>query len=394
MKKSNLSQRPETLLTHAGRDPTKQNQMVNPPIYHASTVTFPSVAALNHAATQPLEGVYYGRYGTPTTFAFEEAVAALDGGYKRAVATSSGLAAITTALLAYLQAGDHLLMVDTVYQPTRKFCDDTLASFGIETTYYDPTAGEALAASFKPNTRVVFLESPGSLTFEIQDIQAITTLAHAHDAITMLDNTWATSLYFQPFRHDVDINIQAATKYLVGHADAMLGVITTQTREQFERVKKMAVKLGNCPAPEACWLGLRGIRSLNARLAQHYRSALAIAGWLEQQPQIGRVLYPALPSHPQHALWTRDFTGANGLIGVILRDGYPTDAIAKMLDAMKYFAMGFSWGSFESLILPADIHRTVTPWSATGRTLRLHIGLEHVDDLKADLAAALQRLQN
>lgn len=383
-----------TQLVHSGRDPKAQHGIVNPPIYHASTVTFPTVSALNAATKKPLDDVYYGRYGTPTTFAFEEAVAALDGGYERAVATSSGLAAITTALLAYATAGDHILMVDTVYHPTRKFCDETLANLGIETTYYNPSCSASIQTHFKSNTRLVFLESPGSLTFELQDIRAISQLAAEHDVIVMLDNTWATGLYFQPFEHGVDINIQAATKYIVGHADAMLGIVTTRTEAQFKRIKKTAVKLGNCPAPEACWLGLRGLRSLSARLEQHQTNALLVAKWLQNQPEVERVLYPALPDDPFHALWQRDYAGATGLFGVILNSRTTRAGIAAMLDHMDYFAMGFSWGGYESLILPADIHRTVTPWPAADRTLRLHIGLEHPDDLIQDLAAGLRRLHH
>lgn len=380
-----------TELVHAGRDPDAQHGIVNPPIYHASTVTFPTMAALETAASQPMQGVYYGRYGTPTTFAFEAAVAKLDGGYARAISTSSGLAAITTTLLSYLSAGDHLLMVDSVYEPTRKFCDQTLANLGIETSYFSPHAGADIAALIRPNTRLVFLESPGSLTFEVQDIPTVTTVAKAHNLIVAIDNTWATPLFFKPFAHGIDISIQAATKYIVGHADAMLGVITTAHQEHFTHIKKMAVKLGQCAGPEACWLGLRGLRTLAARLERHQRSALLVANWLQLQPQVEQVLYPALPSDPNHTLWQRDFSGASGLLGVILKPGY--NNLADMLDPMELFAMGFSWGGYESLILPANIQRSLQTWPADGRTLRLHIGLENPHDLIRDIAYGLQRLQ-
>lgn len=387
--------KPDTQLTHVGRAPDQQHGMVNPPIYHASTVTFPTVAALESATQNPTEGVYYGRFGTPTTFAFEEAVAAIEpGAYERSVATSSGLAAITISLLAFLEAGDHLLMVDSVYGPTRKFCDRTLKKLGIETTYYDPNIGANILDEFRPNTRVVFCESPGSLSFEIQDIPTIANIAVEQGAMVILDNTWATPLYFPALEYGVDICIHAATKYLVGHADAMLGVITMRTAAQYKFIKNMAIQLGNCPAPEACWLGLRGLRTLAVRLERHQHNAMIVANWLKLQPQVEQVIYPALEEDAGHELWQRDFNGASGLFAVILTPEYADNLadMADMLDNLKLFAMGFSWGGYESLILPADIHRTINLWPAEGRTLRLHIGLEDPQDLVRDLAQGLQRL--
>lgn len=382
----------ETRLASLGRDPAAQHGMVNPPIYHASTVTFPNVAALEAATQQPFAGVYYGRFGTPTTFAFEEAVAALDGGYERSVAVSSGLAAISIALLSFLQAGDHLLMVDSVYGPTRAFCDSTLKSFGIETTYYDPHAGTDIGEFMQSNTKLVFCESPGSLSFEVQDVPAIAAVAHAHNALVLLDNTWATPLFFPAFERGVDICIHAATKYLVGHADAMLGVVTMRTAVQFETIKRTAMRLGNCPSPEACWLALRGLRSLSARLQQHQQSALLMAEWLAQRPEVQQVWYPALPDDPGYGLWSRDYTGASGLFAFVLRAKYRGQA-TKFLDNLSLFGLGYSWGGFESLALPvnAGMQRSLSK-APTEPVIRLHIGLESVDDLKADLDQAFKQI--
>lgn len=383
----------ETRLVHDGRHPEQQFGAVNPPVYHVSTVTFPTVAALEQATRNRLENrLYYGRYGTPTTFALEEAVAGLEGGAK-CVATSSGLAAICATLCAFLESGDHLLMVDSVYAPTRKFCDGVLANFGVETTYYDPLIGSGIAGLIRPNTRVVFVESPGSLTFEIQDVPAIAAAARAKGAVVVMDNTWGTPLFFKPFAHGVDVSVQAATKYIVGHADAMLGTVTAASDELWTAVKNTVLAFGYSAGSQECYLGLRGLRTLSVRLERHQRNALELAQWLAARPEVERVLHPALPSDPGHALWRRDFLGACGLFGVELKPaGKP--AVAAMLDGLKLFGMGYSWGGYESLILPTDdgIHRTATRWQASGPMLRLHVGLEAVEDLKADLAAGLERL--
>lgn len=384
--------KPETRLVHCGRHPERQHGIVNPPVYRASTVIFPSVQALKAASEQPFNGVYYGRYGTPTTFALEEAVAELEGAY-RAVATSSGLAAIAATLLAFLRAGDHCLIADNVYGPTRKFCDDTLARFGVAVEYYDPLLGAGIADLMRPQTRLVYLEAPGSLTFEMQDVPAITAAAHAAGAVAVMDNTWATPLYFNALAHGVDVSIHAATKYLVGHADAMLGVINT-SEASFELVKRSVVALGNCPGSEECGLGLRGLRTLAVRLQRHQESALTVAQWLRVQPEVARVLYPALPEDPGHALWRRDFSGASGLFSIVLHPASPA-AVTALLDGLKLFGLGYSWGGYESLIIPADPVglRTATAWQTTGPCLRLHIGLEHPQDLIADLEAGLARLR-
>ncbi|GEO80262.1 cystathionine beta-lyase [Pararhodospirillum oryzae] len=384
--------KPDTRLTHAGRHPDKYDGVVNTPVYRASTVTFPTVGEMGRRFAHRFDTPYYGRYGTPTTNALEEAVAAAEGA-AFGVATASGMGAIAATLLAVLAPGDHLLMVDSVYAPTRKFCDSALSRMGITTTYYDPLVGGAIADLITPATRLVFCESPGSLTFEVQDIPAIAAAAHKAGALVALDNTWASPLFFAPFTKGVDLSIQAATKYIVGHSDAMLGTITTNERALYERLKDTLVMYGYSTGSEEAYLGLRGLRTLSVRLERHQRNALAVATWLAEQPEVARVLHPALPSDPGHALWARDFTGASGLFGVLLHPG-TAEGVPAMLDGMTHFAMGFSWGGYESLILPTtgSIPRTACPWPHTGPSLRLHVGLEDPADLIADLRAGLDRL--
>jgi cystathionine beta-lyase len=389
-----MSHKDDTLTVHAGRHPEHHFGAVNPPVYHVSTVTFPTVAALEAASHHPYDGMYYGRYGTPTTFALEEAVAALEGG-SRTVATSSGLAAICATLVAFTQAGDHILVTDSAYAPTRKFCDGVLKRYGVETSYFDPAIGGDITSLMRPNTRLVFLESPGSLTFEVQDVPAIAAAARAHGAVVAIDNTWGTPLFFKPFDKGVDVSVQAATKYIVGHADAMLGTITTRDDDLWHQVKATVAAFGYNAGADECYLGLRGLRSLSARLERHQRSALDLAQWLETRDEVTQVLHPALPSHPGHALWKRDFLGSCGLFAVMLKP-FAKPAVDALLDGMELFAMGFSWGGFESLILDTSrqVMRTAVPWSATGPLLRLHVGLEDVADLKADLEAGFERLRS
>ena len=380
---------PETLLAHVGRDPFAHHGIVNPPVYHASTILYPTLAALEDADHTPFEGTRYGRRGTPTTFALEEAVAALEGGY-RAIAQPSGLAAITTALLAFLGAGDHLLMVDTTYGPVRRFCDTMLKGLGIATTYYDPLADPACL--LRPETRVVYLESPGSLTFEVQDVGRAAAAARTAGAVSILDNTWSAGLLLRPFDLGVDVSIQAATKYIVGHSDVMLGLITSN-EPCWLRLRRASAMLGTAAAPDDCWLALRGLRTLSVRLTRHQQTALTVARWLEDRPEVARVLHPALPSCPGHDIWRRDFSGANGLLSVVLKP-VSRDRLAAMLDGMGLFRMGYSWGGFESLIIPFDprASRTATGWADPGPCLRLHCGLENADDLLADLDAGFARL--
>ena len=317
---------------------------------------------------------------------------ALEGG-AGCVIYPSGLAAITGALTAFLEAGSHLLMVDTVYGPSRRFCDTILKRFGVETTYYDPLIGAEIEDLIQPNTKVVFVESPGSLTFEVQDVPAIAEAAHRHDAIVIMDNTWGTPLYFKPLEKGADVSIQAATKYIVGHSDAMLGTAVA-TPEHWPALRNCANEIGFCAGPDDIYLAQRGIRTMAVRLERHAKTGLVLAEWLEQRPEVARVLYPPLASDPGHELWKRDFTGASGLFGVVLKPTSP-DAVAAMLDGLKLFGMGASWGGYESLILPTKPERTrsATSWAPKGPTIRIHAGLEDVDDLIEDLDRGFSRLR-
>jgi len=385
--------RPDTRAAHAGRHPEENRGAVNVPVYHASTITFPTVAELKAKHSRRFDGVYYGRYGTPTTRAFDEAVAELEGG-AWCVSVGSGMAAVSCTLMALLKAGDHLLMVDSVYWPTRSFCDTLLKNMGVRTTYYDPLIGAGIRDLIEPETRLVFTESPGSLTFDVQDIPAIAEAAHAAGALVAMDNTWASPLLFRPFEKGVDLSIQAATKYIVGHSDAMLGTITMTDRALFERVKTVAGQVGHAVGADEAYLGLRGIRTLPVRLRQQGETGLAVARWLQGRPEVARVLHPGLPDDPGHALWKRDFTGACGLFGALLKPGPSPAAMAAFLDGMSLFAMGFSWGGYESLILDTttSIDRTASAWTHDGPSLRLHVGLEDPVDLIADLEAGFARM--
>jgi cysteine-S-conjugate beta-lyase len=384
------SKKLDTLLAHAGRDPEKNFGVVNPPIYRASTILSPTVAAYEAAGRNRYNQVTYGRHGTPTTFAFEEAVALIEGGH-RAVAFCSGAAACFASILAFVKAGDHLLMVDSVYGPVRNFCTGFLKRFGVETTFYDPLIGAGIAHLIQPNTRLIYLESPGSLTFEVQDVPAIVAAAKARGIKTLLDNTWAAPLFYKPLAHGVDVDIISATKYIVGHSDAMMGIAVC-TEETFLPVRSAATDLGNHAAPDDCYLALRGLRSAGVRLRQHEGQGLALARFLANRPEVERVMHPGLPGDANHALWRRDFTGASGLFGITLQRGIEKKAIAAMLDGMELFGMGASWGGFESLILPSHPVRTATTWD-WGPTLRLHAGLEDLDDLIADLTRGFERLK-
>ena len=375
----------ETQLVHAGNHPDQNQGIINPPVYHASTVLFPTVQELKAGKQK----VRYGRRGTPTSFALEEAVARLEGGYA-CHATPSGLSAITIALLSYLSNGDHLLVTDSVYEPSRTFIDQTLSRYGISATYYDPLIGAGIADLIRPNTRVVFTESPGSQTFEVQDLPAIVEAAHKAGALVLLDNTWATPLYLRAFDLGVDVVIEAATKYLSGHSDTMMGTITT-TEAAWRDLHRTYGNLGMCIAPDDAYLVMRGMRTMHVRLRHHMAAALDMAEWLEGRPEVAKVLHPALPSHPGHQIWKRDFKGASGLFGMVLKP-CSDKQLAAMLDGLDLFGMGYSWGGYESLIIPATPHRTATKWAGDGPLLRLHIGLEAVDDLKADLEAGFERL--
>ncbi|MGB7042393.1 MAG: cystathionine beta-lyase [Xanthobacteraceae bacterium] len=383
-KKSNgqNSHRAATKVVTAGRDPASYYGFVNPPVYHASTVLYPSAEdfAAHRARYQ------YGRRGTPTTEALELALQELEGPQCAGVSLlPSGLAAISAALLAAVHAGDHILVTDSAYQPTRNFCEQVLKRLGVSTTYFDPLIGAGIVDLFKPNTRLVYLESPGSLTFEMQDTSAIAKAAHDKGALVLMDNTWATPLYFRPLDHGVDLAIQAGTKYIGGHSDVMLGTVSANAATM--TALKTSVRLnGLCEGPDDVYLGLRGLRTLSLRLDRHFESGVAIGKWLEARPEVLRLLHPALPSHPQHALWKRDFTGACGLFSMVLKS-VPQKAVYAFLDELELFGIGASWGGFESLAIPFDCSpiRTATKWAPGGPTVRFHIGLEDVDDLCADL---------
>jgi cystathionine beta-lyase len=383
-----------TDLVHLGRDPMSQHGVVNTPVYHASTIIYPTIEAFKNRAAgdRKYRGVRYGAYGTPTTFALADTVAQLEGG-AGGVVTSSGLAAATMALTAFLSSGDHLLMVDSVYTPTREFCNSVLVRLGVETTYYDPLIGADIAGLIRSNTRVVFTESPGSLTFEVQDIPAIAAAAHQRDALILLDNTWATPLFFKPFAHGVDISIQAATKYIAGGSDLVIGIITAAEEKYFRRLKATTLAFGEIAAPDDCYQALKGMRSMGARLKQQQAAALDLARWLQDRSEVKRVLYPALEGDPGHHLWQRDFTGASSLFGVLLHET-SEEAVARMVDNYRCFRIGASWGGFESLVIPADpaAYRTAPPWDESGYLLRYHIGLEDPQDLISDLADGFKRL--
>jgi cysteine-S-conjugate beta-lyase len=385
------SKKPDTLLTHAGRSPEDNFGVVNPPVYHASTIIHRSVADLEKAQKNRYNQVTYGRWGTPTTFAFEEAVAAVEGGY-RAIACCSGAAACYVALLAFLKAGDHVLLPDSVYGPVRAFANTVLERFGVASSFYDPLIGAGIADLVRDNTRVLYLESPGSHTFEVQDAPALVAVAKARGLTTLADNTWAAPLFFKPLSLGVDVEIIAATKYIVGHSDAMMGIVVCN-EETFTRIRDMASLMGNHAAPDDCYLALRGLRTAGVRLRQHHQQGLALARWLGARPEVARVLHPGLPSCPGHALWRRDYTGASGLFSIVLPAGTPKPAIDAMLDGMELFSIGASWGGFESLVLPGHPERlrTAKPWT-DGPVIRFHAGLEDLDDLIADLERGLARL--
>ena len=383
-----------TRIVHAGRARKWAGYSVNVPVVRASTVVFDSMAEMKHAVRHRGEQVpYYGRRGTQTHFAFSDAVCELEGGAGCAL-YPSGAAAISGALLAFLKTGDHLLMVDAAYEPTRALCDKVLKPLGIETTYYDPLLGAGIAALIRPNTRVIYLESPCSLTMEVQDVPAICAVAKSHNIVTILDNTWASPILCQPFELGVDISIQAATKYICGHSDVMLGTASANARH-WPQLREHSYLLGYCASADDVYLAARGLRTLGVRLAQHQRNTLQVIEWLAKRPEIETILHPALPQHPGHDLFVRDFSGSNGLFSFVLKQG-DLAAVTAFVEGMQHFKMGFSWGGYESLVLAnLDVQalRTATKWPYKGPLIRLHIGLEDPTDLIADLTAAFDRLQ-
>jgi cystathionine beta-lyase len=381
-----------TRLVHNARNPRAQHGFVNTPIHRGSTVLFPTLDALEAAVrVDTRTGSYvYGLMANPNSRELEAMLAQLDGGVG-AVVVESGLAAVSVPLLAMLCAGDHLLMTDSCYGPTRTLCNAILPRMGIETTFYDPRIGGAIDKLIRPNTRVIFMESPGSLTFEFQDVPAIAAAARARGVTTIIDNSWATPLYFRPIEHGVDIVVHALTKYQSGNSDILLGAIVARDESHWKRVKQTAEAHGHYAHPDDCSTCLRGLRSLEVRLARHQASALEVARWLESRPEVARVLHPALASHPDHAIWKRDFSGATGLFGCVLKPSpRGREQLKEFLESLRFFGMGWSWGGFESLVVASDVRgsRVATPWTDEGALLRFQIGLEDPRDLISDLESA------
>ncbi|MBI3700492.1 MAG: cystathionine beta-lyase [Afipia sp.] len=382
--------KPQTELVTSGRDTVAQKGFINPPVVRGSTVLYPTADDL-HAHRGEFQ---YGRHGTPTTKALQDALMALEGPNCAGVGLApSGVAAITTALMAVLKSGDHLLVIDSAYRPTRNFCDGFLKRYGVETTYFDPLIGEKIEELFKQNTRAVIVEAPGSQSFEMPDIPAIAAVAHRKGALVIDDNTWATPLYHRSLDQGIDISIQAATKYIGGHSDIMFGTISANAKT-WPQIAEAIRLLGVCAGPDDVFLALRGLRTLAVRLAHHQQSALEMARWFVDRPEVLRVIHPALESDPGYAIWKRDFTGATGLFSVVLKPA-PKKAVDAMLDALTLFGMGYSWGGFESLVIPFDCssYRTATKWNPGGPALRFHIGLENIGDLKNDLERGFAALK-
>jgi len=382
----------DTLLTHVGRNPAQTHGTVNMPVFRTSTVVFPDLDSYEKRDPDDYKSMRYGVHGTPTTWAFEDAVARMEGGHQ-AVAVPSGLAAITAALSAFVKHGDHLLVTDSAYAPTRIFCDRQLRANGIEVEYYDPLIGADIAKLIRANTKAVFCEAPGSLTFEMQDIPAIAAAAHARGIPVLADTTWGTPYFFRSFEHGVDVSIHAATKYIVGHSDVLMGVIVTNEKYWLP-VRHTIADFGYCVSPDDCYLALRGFRTIGVRMKQQMANALAVARWLQARPEVQRVLYPALEDDPGYAIWKRDFDGAASLFGVVLHAA-PREKVTAFVNALKLFGIGSSWGGYESLITaphPEKV-RSATQWEPGGPTVRLHIGLEDPADLITDLEQALARLR-
>jgi cystathionine beta-lyase len=389
---SDTPRRKATQVGHLGRAPRKFMGAVNTPVFRATTMLFESVADLDAAVRGEYDGIGYGLHGLPTVTDLQAAIAALEGGHA-ALAVPSGLTATTLPLLALANPGDHVLVTDSVYGPTRRFCELHLKRLGVDVSFYDPLLGADIAREFRPNTRIVFVESPGSLTFDVQDVPAIAKVAHSRNALVIMDNSWATPLNFRAFDFGVDVSVHAATKYIGGHSDVLLGLIVC-SEATFPRLHRLWTDMGVTASSDDCFLGLRGLRTLVTRLARQQASAIKVAEWLRTRPEVNEVIYPALPGSRGHELWKRDFAGATSLFGIVLNPVSKV-RIDAMLDGMRLFGMGWSWGGFESLIIPIypERARTVSHWEAGGPSLRIYVGLEDPDDLIADLAEGLARLE-
>ena len=381
----------DTLLGHLGRNPSQTHGTVNMPVYRASTIVFPDFETYRTRPADDYKTPRYGIHGTPTNWALEEAVAKMEGGYN-AVAVCSGLAAIVAALCAFVKAGDHLLVTDSAYGPTRTFCDKQLKAFGVAVEYYDPLLGADIKKLIKTNTKAIFCEAPGSLSFEMQDIPAIARVAHAHNIPVLADTTWGTPYFYRSFDSGVDVSIHAGTKYIVGHSDVMLGMIVTNEKYWLP-LRRTVAEYGYCSSADDCYLALRGFRTIGVRMKQQMANAITVARWLQTRAEVKRVLYPALESDPGYALWKRDFEGAASLFAFVLN---PVDKqqVAAFVDALKLFGIGSSWGGYESLVTAPNIAplRTATRWPADGPVIRFHIGLEDPDDLIADVEQALVKM--
>ncbi len=377
-----------TVVTHAGNRPFENHGIVNPPVYHASTVLSET---LEQRIDRSNAYVRYGRSGTPTTFALEDAMSALEQAHGTVLAPS-GLAAITMALSAFVEAGDHLLITDSTYTPTRNFCNQTLARLGVETEFFDPLVGAGIAELIRDNTRLVWTECPGSQTFDVQDLPAIVQAAHARDAVVLTDNTWSGGYFRKPLADGVDVSVQAATKYIVGHSDVMMGTIACN-EATYETVKASSSSYGMSCGPDDIYLALRGLRTIGVRMDRHFVNGVKVAEWLQSRPEVARVMHPALPQDPGHAIWKRDFTGASGLFGFVLKEDN-VERLSAMMNHMKLHGMGSSWGGYESLLIPSwpERSRTATGWDVPGQCMRIHVGLEDTDDLIADLEAGFERM--
>jgi len=388
---SDMERNKATQVGHLGRAPQKFLGAVNTPVFRATTMLFPTVADLEAAVRGEYEGIGYGLHGLPTVTDLQDAIAQLEGGHA-ALAVPSGLTATTLPLLALANPGDHMLVTDSVYGPTRRFCDLHMKRLGVAVSYYDPLLGADIARLFRPNTRIVFAESPGSLTFDVQDVPAIAKVAHARDALVIMDNSWATPLNFRAFDHGVDVSVHAATKYIAGHSDTLLGLIVGSAAT-YPKLHRLWTDMGVTASSDDCFMGLRGLRTLATRLARQQASGIKIAQWLRTRPEVREVIHPALPGSRGHELWKRDFAGATSLFGVVLNP-VAKERIDALLDGMRLFGMGWSWGGFESLVIPIypERTRTASRWEAGGPMLRLYAGLEDPDDLIADLAEGFARL--
>ncbi len=391
MKPENMKK--DTQLSHSGRNPQSHSGTINTPVFRASTIVFPDLETYSTRPADDYKTPRYGIHGNPTTWALEDAVAKMEGGHN-AVAVGSGLAAIVAALCAFVKAGDHVLIADSVYGPTRTFCDKRLKSFGVDIQYYDPLIGANIKSLIKSNTKAIYCEAPGSLSFEMQDIPAIAAVAHAHDIPVLADTTWGTPYFFRSFAHGVDVSIHAATKYIVGHSDVMMGIIVTNEKYWLP-VRRSVAEYGYCSNADECYLALRGFRTIGVRMKQQMASAIKVAQWLERRAEVNRVLFPALESDPGHAIWKRDFDGAASLFSMVLKP-VSQQQVTAFVNALKLFGIGSSWGGYESLVTTPNIAplRTATKWQDEGPVIRLHIGLEDTDDLLADLEQALAKMRH